>query len=314
MHRWILKSIVQRAISLLPCSRQLNALMQKHVTHGYYASEATFEGKLATSRQHLENYRTFSKHSCRDISVFELGTGTWPIVPIALFLCGAREVHTYDIESLIEPDLLENTLSLFATAIRTGRLEAMLPDAQQERMEPLENLIQHNHDAPDRFLAHLGIHLHVGDARATTLPAGSIDLVFSTVVFEHVPRVILLGLMAEFRRILRPGGVMSHFIGLEDQYCSFDRGITPYNFLRYSSRQWRWLNNPIIPLTRLRVPDYREVTLASGFQIVDERHQNGSADDLRTVPLAPEFRHHPFEDLLPLYSWMVSTPHLEASA
>jgi len=92
MPNWILKSTVQRVISWLPQSHRWNALFQKKISRGYFARQATFEGKLNLCRQHLDHYRRFSTRPVDDFSAMELGTGSWPIVPLGLYLCGAADI------------------------------------------------------------------------------------------------------------------------------------------------------------------------------------------------------------------------------
>ena len=101
---------------------------------------------------------------------------------------------------------------------------------------------------------------------------------------------------------------MSHYIGLADQYASFDNSITPFNFLNYSEKKWKWYNNPIIPQSRLRISDYRGIFKECGWDIVEERNSLGSIDDLRSIQIAPEFRKYKEEDLLVIYSWIVTRP------
>jgi hypothetical protein len=60
--------------------------------------------------------------------------------------------------------------------------------------------------------------------------------------------------------------------------------------LHFSDRAWRWLNNPIIPLNRLRLSDYRRAFSEGGFQIVDETSQRGGPTELARMPLAARFR------------------------
>lgn len=309
MPNWILKSTVQRLISWLPRSHRWNALFQKKISRGYFARQATFEGKLILCRQHFEHYRKFSTQPAENFLAVELGTGAWPIVPIGLYLCGAAEIWTYDLVPLVESDLLQHTLTQFADAIRQGSLRKYLPEARADRMAKIQKMADlPAKENPVKSLERLHIHVRVGDARHTTLPSHSVHFVFSTVVFEHIPAAIISGLFNEFRRILLPTGVMSHYIGLADQYANVDRTITPFNFLRYTSRQWRWLNNPIIFQTRLRIEDHRHLVRQAGFVLVHEENVLGQPEELRAIPLAPEFSHHPFEDLLVLFSWLIARP------
>ncbi len=99
---------------------------------------------------------------------------------------------------------------------------------------------------------------------------------------------------------------MSHRINLSDQYCCFDHSITPYNFLRYTSAQWRWLNSPLIGQSRLRISDYREIVAGAGFAILREENSSGSPEVLAKVRLAPEFKQYSPADLLVLHSWMTA--------
>ncbi|MBL9213334.1 MAG: class I SAM-dependent methyltransferase [Opitutaceae bacterium] len=309
MGNWKLKSAVHRTLSWLPHSHRWNALLQRHVTRGYFASAATFEAKLGCCRRHLSHLRRFGGRPAGGFAALELGTGSWPIVPIGLFLCGADRIWSYDLVPVLEPATLRHTLGQFAAAIHAGSLPRLLPELQPDRLAQLTAVIARaGPETPAEVLSHLNIHVRIGDARHTDLPAGAVPLVFSTVVFEHIPRTVLAGLLTEFRRVLTPDGVMSHQIGLADQFASFDRSITPYNFLRYTERQWRWLNSPMIPQTRLRLADHRALYRENGFDVVHEENVTGSAADLRSVPLAPQFRTHAFDDLLALYSWLVGRP------
>ena len=126
-------------------------------------------------------------------------------------------------------------------------------------------------------------------------------------VLEHIDREIISELYAELRRIAKPDAIMSHYIGLEDQYCGFDSSITPFNFLRYSDKEWARYNNPMIPLTRLRLTDHRDLVEESGFELLHEESILGDPEDLKSVPLADKFEGYPVEDLLARFSWLVST-------
>ena len=101
---------------------------------------------------------------------------------------------------------------------------------------------------------------------------------------------------------------MSHWIDLSDEYAYFDSKITPYNFLRFSPQSWRWINNPLIPLNRMRISDFRRVIGHAGFRIVDEKIRQGEEADLARVPLAEEFRVYPTDELLALDVWLVCMP------
>ena len=193
--------------------------------------------------------------------------------------------------------------------IESKEIYKILPDAHKDRVENLKETIRNkNWDTPKDFLNQLKIDARKGDARRTNVEGSSVDLIFSTVVLEHIDRKIIRELYTEFCRIGNKDAIMSHYIGLEDQYCGFDSSITPFNFLRYSDKEWARYNNPMIPLTRLRLTDHRALVEESGFALLHEESILGDPEDLKSVPLADRFKGHPTEDLLARFSWLIATP------
>jgi hypothetical protein len=312
MPSWIVKTAVQRVVSWLPQSHRWNELFQTYITRGLELNPARFEAKLDCCRRHLENYRRFSCTACSDFTVMEIGTGWFPIIPIGLFLCGAKEIWSFDIVPLVRRPHLQQVVRLFSEYASQGRLGRLLPGLRPERVGALRKLdeLVTQKQSPAATLELLNIHLRVTDARLSGLPDRAIDFIFSNTVLEHIPVQELVGLLTEFRRVGTPSSVMSHYIGLADQFSSFDQSISPFNFLRYTTSAWRWLNNPIIPQNRLRISDYRVLFRDAGHVIVEECNTMGSREELQRIPLAPEFRAYSVDDLLVLYSWIVTRREL----
>jgi hypothetical protein len=61
-------------------------------------------------------------------------------------------------------------------------------------------------------------------------------------------------------------------------------------------------------LSRLRIPEYRRLVREARFSIIEEYNTLGRIEDLRKIPLAPEFRNIADADLLVLFSWLVTKP------
>ena len=133
-------------------------------------------------------------------------------------------------------------------------------------------------------------------------------MVFSTQVFEHMNAEVLIGLFSEFKSIAANDAVMIHYIGLIDQFSSFDKSITPYNFYKYSDAQWRFFNNRIISQSRLRLPDFRNLLKQTGWNLVEENNLPGSLEEIKKVKLDSKFQKYAVEDLLPLFTWLVAKP------
>ena len=266
-----------------------------------------FAGTLGFFRRHTEASVKKRGPFTEGYTVLELGTGWNPVQPIAHFLCGAGKVETFDIESLLQPDRVARVIEHFRNFARDGRLAKELPALIPARLARLDEVASTAANRPPaETLAMLGIHVHVADARHTALMDGSVDFLFSQAVFEYIPRATSIVLMREFRRVVRPGAVTSHYINLSDQYQNFDHTLSQLNFLRYSARQWRWLDSPIIPQTRLRISDYREIFQQTGWRIFREENTSSAVEDLRCVPLAPEFHGYREEDLRVVGTWLAA--------
>jgi hypothetical protein len=310
MGSWLVKALAQRAIGALPNPHYWNELFQDRVTHSLELTGERFEASLRNCRSHLEQLRRFGPAATGDgFSAFELGTGWFSTVPLGFFLCGAEEVWTWDIAPLLRRDRLETTIRRFLEFEEEERLE--------EYLHPLPERLAHLREVaalcgllqgvgPAELLERLNIHYRIGNASRSGLPSQSVGLIVSDVVFEYLTPETLVEILQEFRRIATPGVVMSHTISLDDQYAAYDPRITQFNFLRFPDWAWRWLNNPIIPLNRLRISDYRRAFGEGGFQIVDEIDQRGDPADLARTPLAARFRGYSVEDLLVIYTRLVA--------
>jgi len=309
MPNWLIKAALQRAISWLPAGHYWNALFQEHVTRSLELTSSRFDLRLQFCQRHIENLVEGNPRHAESFTALELGTGWYPVVPLGLFLCGAREVWTFDIAPLLTVDRLGQTLRRLIAYERAGTLQKFLPRLRHDRMERLRDVDGKLWpEEPAVALEPCNIHVQVRDARHTGLPAAGIDLFASTGVLEYVPRQTIEGILAEFKRLGSPEAVQSHYLNLVDQYSEFDRTITPYNYLRYSSRSWKYLNSPLTWQNRLRISDYRALLAKAGFVVCKETNTPGAIEDLRKVRLAPEFRNYAQEDLLVLFSWLVAKP------
>jgi hypothetical protein len=309
MSKWIIKTAVQRVISWMPQSYRWNLWFQRNVTRGLHVSVASFEDKLNNCRTHLENYRKHSPAPKDSFTALELGTGWWPIPPVGLFLCGAKEIWSYDIVPLLQRDTFERVLELYVEYSRSGKLVQFLPAVRPDRVAMLPGFLARSKtEPPAAVLEAMNIHAQVRDATQTGLPAGTIDLIYSNACFEHIPLPLQAALHAEFKRVAAPGAVASHFVGIGDQQSNFDRSITIFNYLKYPSWQWRFLNNPIIPQTRLRASEYRSALEKAGYEVLSQRNIHGPKEDFAKIKIAPEFRRFSEEDLLTCYTWLVSRP------
>lgn len=295
---WRGKALAFRVLDAAPRGDALYYQLQKRVTKTVPRQLAP---TAATARRFLEHIEAARRHGRGDLSqrtLFEFGAG-WDLYGnLVAWCCGVDRQLVYDLRRWARPDQINVVVRHLmqdppAGAQRTPR--ALVPE--HGRFE-------------DALLEHYGIDYRApADAGDTGLPDGSVDLIFTTSVLEHVPEPALRRLMAECRRLAGPGAVISHVIDYSDHYAHADPSIGPYNFLRFGDAAWQAFNPGIHYQNRLRHADYLRLFAQSGFRLLEERAEQpeGAADALARVKLAPRFRDRPVQELAPVVGQVVLT-------
>lgn len=284
--RWLLEAAAQNVLSYVPRGADVQYVIQRRVLRTLPGGDEGFRQKATRALQH---FRAFREHGPeRDFAaarLYEFGAGWDLAVPLTLHALGAGSQTLVDLRRLLHTELVEDSLR---------KIEAhrdWLEREAEAEVKPVDRRpVRHVGDLRERFAIE---YLAPADARATGLPAASFDVVSSTDTLEHIPTADIARILAECRRLLRPDGIMSCRIDLEDHYAPSDRSISRYNFLRYSDRTWRLLSPPLHYLNRLRYPDYVRLFREAGFEVAAERASRPTAQDLETLrrlELAPRFR------------------------
>jgi SAM-dependent methyltransferase len=283
--RWLAKAALQRSLGALPQGERLNYVFQRRVLRSLPAGDAALRRKFSRALQHLGVYREHGPGvGPAEACFYEFGAGWDLAIPLAYAMLGVGRQVLVDIRPSARLELVNDSIASF------DRLRAELEAEAGRELRPLGGPVLALKELEPRF----GIrYLAPCDARDTGLPAGSIELVTSTDTCEHIPEADLAAIFRECRRLLRPGGVFSCRIDLQDHYAYFDPGLSRYNFLRFSDRAWRLVNSPLHYQNRLRSPDYMRLVREAGFEILVERPSGPSEDglaELEALPLAPRFR------------------------
>lgn len=295
MKKWILKAIVQKTISFLPKSQQLNFFFQKYVTKGVQLSDEYFYDRLEHAKNHINSYRKWTNKYTASSSL-ELGTGWYPVIPISLYLIGVQHIHTLDISPLMTKERILTTIERILESYNQGTLqEYYIPDTG--KLAQLEYLSKHGTALTfEALLQELQMTYLIEDARDTKLPNDSMDLIHSNNTFEHIYPTILKPILSEFNRVLqKKEGIQSHFIDMSDHFAHFDTSITIYNFLKFSTSKWKIIDNAIQPQSRLRIDDYIEMYRSLALPIVDSWYRAGDVEALKTVDIHPDFLKYSLE-------------------
>lgn len=290
---WYIKAAVQKCIAALPFATQFNYAIQRNISRSLRLSDALLDERLERVAQHLA-VQTPSAQQPNGKVALELGTGWYPVVPALLWLYGYERVYSVDIHPHIRPELLAETQAVMLR--HRERISQYIGEADATRWEQFA--------AADFFQKNI-IFLQQ-DARTVSLPEKSIDLIVSNNTLEHIPAATLREILTAFAPLLREEtGQMSHYIDMHDHYAYGDAGISPYHFLRYSARQWAWIENSLQSQNRLRLPQYRALCADAGLHITQETPEWGFPETLLQEPLHPDFQRFSVAECAALYVHLV---------
>ncbi|MEP7168032.1 MAG: class I SAM-dependent methyltransferase [Bacteroidota bacterium] len=177
-----------------------------------------------------------------------------------------------------------------------------------ERVKILNELLSKKDSiALSEMLSSLHLRYKVMDATKTEYPSGYFDLVNSNNTFEHIYADVLEKILLEFKRITKPKeGVMSHFIDLSDHFAHFDKTITIYNFLKFSDNEWKWINNTIQPMNRLRINNYLEIYKKLNIPISEIKNREFNIEEVKSAGIAGKYKSYSWEDLAVSHSYVFS--------
>lgn len=292
--RWLVKAALQGTFSALPHGDELNYLFQRRVTRGLPRGRESFDWHVQLAGEHLRRYVEERGGAVppAKATFYEFGAGWDLIGPLTYWALGVGRQVLVDIRPNVRWELVNHTLR--ALAERRTELEDLL-GVELRTVDPAP--IATAGELEERF----GIrYLAPCDARATGLPAGSVDFVSSTYTLEHIPARDIAPILRESARLLKPDGLINSAIDLNDHYSFFQPGLSPYNFLRFREPVWRWLSPSLHYQNRLREPEYRALFEQAGLEIVEARTFGPTGedlDDLARLSCAPRFRRFTPEEL-----------------
>lgn len=149
-------------------------------------------------------------------------------------------------------------------------------------------------EAEGRLRPDAPLRLHHADAASLPLADGSLDLVVSNAVLEHVRD--LPGIAREAARVLAPGGLSVHQVDFRD-HRDFSR---PREFLQVSAAEWEETTRAVAfdYTNRLRLSEVRAAFASAGFELLTcEVNESRPLAPGELERLHPDFRARSVEDL-----------------
>ena len=292
---WRIKGVTQKLLSSFPWGVRVNDVLQKTL------------GTLRNFDNHVRcramedwigqiNLLHKVQSPLQNLRYLEIGTGWMPILPVCYYLSGADSCTTLDLTRHLKPSLSFKMLEVI------DRLLPSLAEASHQNLTSMQQRLSslRNSSNLDELLqrAHVNYYAPV-DASASGLESESVDIVFSNNVLEHIQPAIILRLMRETYRLLRPGGLVVHSVDCYDHYSYFDHSITPINYLRFNENQWAFWNNDLQYQNRLRPQDFLKLAEQAGLKVIlaNFEPQTNLLAELPTLKIAPEFQQYSPEQL-----------------
>jgi len=308
MH-WKTKAKIQNAISILPSS----------VSYGtYYWIQRSFGGLKGinpTSRLKagVEICRIIKElgYSPTNKVFLEVGTGRVPIVPIAYWLMGAKEIITIDLNPYLKTELTKECLKYMSD--NHEEIQELFGDLlDKKRLNELLDFYNSSTFSTSSFLEFCKIkYIAPGNAAKTELKDNSIDFHTSYTVFEHIPSYILKEILEEGNRIISDDGLFIHKIDYSDHFSHSDKRISAINFLQYSDSEWdKYASNRYMYMNRLRHDDFLNIFKSVGHHILLNRPTlNEQVTELLitgALRLNEKYQTKPENILSIVNSWIVS--------
>jgi hypothetical protein len=263
---WKYKSIIVKIFSLLPYGDYFYLILQK--LFGTLTPNPKFRYKHITKTL---NILKINNIDLSNKTIFEVGTGHFPIIPIFFFLFGAKKIYTYDLNKRLQYKYLKKTIDYILNDID------LITDLYSSFVDKdifivRLNLLKNIRNKSNFLLSDINIiYTAPGDARFVDLPSNSIDIHYSCTVFEHIPFEILDGILYESKRLVKKNGVILHLIDPSDHFAHQDKNISKINFLKYSNQKWKFIaDNKFAYCNRLRYSDFINLFNKNNYNIVYE--------------------------------------------
>lgn len=273
--KWQHKAFLQKIISSLPFSQQLNYFLQRRVNKSLPMSDAVLEQKKINAQLHLKAFKSHDGDIPEDATVYEFGGGYDLAIPLLLAKHGVKNQLVTDRNSLLKLDLIKDTAERLGikTPINT------LNDIKQLSIE----------------------YKIIKDASATGFNTASFDFIHSTDTLEHFKKQEISKTLQECYRLLKAGGIISCVIDLQDHYQYSDPSISPFNFYQYSGDEWNSkYNNRLYHYNRLLANEYYTLFAMAGFapiQIQFTKASDEQIEELKKLNLHADFANKPIDEI-----------------
>lgn len=263
-------NIIWRAyFSMPPVIRQrLKLLLKRGSGHGSSKFNNMIATRDASGKCRIDRFaHLFSDYltaasivSIEDRRCLEIGTGYVGSSPVVMWLLGARAITSIDLNRLLTPDALRESIlsverkDLFdilakhvtSKVLLSNRISQIYAwaDSKQEKL-------------PDCFS-----YLAPFDILTDKFDTEHFDFIFSVSTLEHIPRSIVRQFVGRISSVMASGGAGLHFIDLTDH---FDSKNNPFGFLALEDEDYSDDSDADSRGNRIRGSQWLDVFVGAGL-------------------------------------------------
>ena len=267
---YIAKALIQNALSLLPdkignkiyyyFQRKFGSLKRINHEKRLLISNKIFE--LAQK----EEFETKNKR------FLEIGTGRNLLLPLGLWLKGAVEVVTVDLNRYFDDKVFIQSLEWICK--NKNIIKKKIPDIDEKRISLITSFINQSDKNVYKFLDEINIS-YIAPCDASNLPFAEkyFDFHISFTVLEHINIHSLDSIFEEAKRVLKDEGCLIHLVDYTDHLSHSDPNISKINFLSFSDRKIKYfINNKYMYMNMLRYDDFIKFFKKKSLQVIYEEN------------------------------------------
>lgn len=258
-----------RAFGLTPQTRRLYRLLGNRcgqARHGDLSAEEVLRGVWLWKA--AEKAAIPLDASAR---VLELGTGWTHFYGLFLRLLFPVQLVLFDVQDCRQFEALRSRFRRLASV-----LDICLPEEYRERADEVHAMALEIASAGslEDVYDRLGLEYVVQESGSLHgFADGEFSMIFSVDVLEHVARNKLAETIRSMGRILAPGGVSAHQIGIDDHLAHYAPGMSSKAYVRFSETAWRlFLENRLQYVNRVQACEFERVFSEAGFVLLEAAH------------------------------------------
>tara|TARA_A100001388_G_C28690481_1_gene461067 strand:+ start:32 stop:964 length:933 start_codon:yes stop_codon:yes gene_type:complete len=267
---YIVKALLQNTLSILPhkMGNKIYYLIQKKFGS---LKKLNHKKRLFISNKIFELAQNVNCET-RNKRFLEIGTGRNILLPLGLWLKGASEVVTVDLNRYFDDKVFIQSLQWIIE--NKEIIKKNIPDIDNKRISLIESFIYQSENDVYDFLEKINIS-YIAPCDASKLPYKDnyFDFHISYTVLEHINVNSLFYIFKEAKRVINEKGCLIHLIDYTDHFSHSDPNLSKISFLSYSERKIDFLiNNKYMYMNLLRHDDFIDFFEKNLFDIIYEEN------------------------------------------